>query len=249
MEHSVEEQIEENVRFCEELLKRNPNFIPEESGIDWVDESPFVSPPEPEQTQQEPSVSTHPVVAVAIPDQPEEHTSKSVVKIVRSLFICVAIALVTGVLITKFVANHTTVEGPSMQPTLQNGDNLVVEKVSYLVGQPDRFDIIVFEHSKRTNYIKRVIGLPGERVRIEGEKIYINDKPIYDPYSDGSLSDGGIASQTITLGSDEYFVLGDNRDSSEDSRSKNVGPVKAGKIKGRAWLRVTPLDQLGFLDS
>ena len=174
---------------------------------------------------------------------------KKVMKELMSTAIYLLGVLCLTWLVIHFVGQRTEVEGASMEATLSEGDNLIVDKITYRFSDPKRFDIIVFEHSERTNYIKRVIGLPGERVRIEGGKIYINDKPIYDPYSDGSLSDGGIASQTITLGSDEYFVLGDNRDSSEDSRSKNVGPVKAGKIKGRAWLRVTPLDQLGFLNS
>lgn len=134
-----------------------------------------------------------------------------------------------------------------MEPALKDGDNLVVEKVSYLFGSPDRFDIIVFEQSENVNYIKRVIGLPGESVRIAEGKIYINDKPIFDAYSNGSQMDSGLAENTVTLGSDEYFVLGDNRNGSEDSRNPNVGAVKSDQIVGKAWLRVTPLEMFGLL--
>ena len=86
-------------------------------------------------------------------------------------------------------------------------------------------------------------------MRIEEGKIYINGAPIYDAYGDGTMEDGGIAEETITLGSDEYFVLGDNRDSSEDSRDEKVGPVKAEKIIGRAWLRVTPFERFGLIEN
>lgn len=134
-----------------------------------------------------------------------------------------------------------------MQPTLKNENHLVVEKISYLFGEPERFDIIVFEHSANANYIKRVIGLPGEQVQISEGKIYINDKPIYDEYGDGSMDDAGIAGEKLTLGPEEYFVLGDNREGSEDSRSETVGPVSADKIIGRAWLRILPANEFGLL--
>lgn len=134
-----------------------------------------------------------------------------------------------------------------MQPALQNGNHLIVEKISYLMGEPERFDIIVFEHSENVNYIKRVIGLPGEQVQIREGKIYINDKPIYDQYGDGSMDNAGIAGEKLTLGPEEYFVLGDNREGSEDSRSETVGLVRADKIIGRAWLRILPVNEFGFL--
>lgn len=277
MEQMTEDQIEDNVRYCEELLRNNPDFIPEEES-DWWKPAPAEHAPvaetrspavPPEQTVRpepipQPALHFEPVQSPAPPDavtqipltsgiQRQEETvgesqTGSVFKLLRSLLICAVIALATGILITKFIANHTMVEGSSMEPALKDGDNLIVEKVSYLFGDPARFDIIVFKQSENINYIKRIIGLPGERVRIEEGKIYINDNPIFDPYGDGSLTDGGLAENTVTLGSDEYFVLGDNRDGSEDSRNKNVGSVKESQILGKAWFRVTPFQQFGFLD-
>lgn len=247
MGQNVDEEIEENVRFCEELMKRNPDFVleeslsdlddPDENGAD--DATPFV-PSEPEVLpKREPMIKEVP--------SPPEKSGTSVWKTVRSLLICIVIALAAGVLLTKFVANYTLVEGSSMQPTLKNENHLVVEKISYLFGEPERFDIIVFEHSANANYIKRVIGLPGEQVQISEGKIYINDKPIYDEYGDGSMDDAGIAGEKLTLGPEEYFVLGDNREGSEDSRSETVGPVSADKIIGRAWLRILPANEFGLL--
>ncbi len=252
MSQSIDEQIEENVRFCEELLKRNPNFAVKEDFSDldgfWEEmpqedvaaDEPSVVPFEPEYiAKREPA-------SEAVRSLPEK-SGTSAWRTVRSLLICIVIAVAAGVLITKFVANYTLVEGSSMEPALQNGNHLVVEKVSYLMGEPQRFDIIVFEHSANAKYIKRVIGLPGEQIQISEGKIYINDKPIYDEYGNGSMEHGGIASEKLTLGPHEYFVLGDNRDGSEDSRSEMVGPVSEDKILGRAWLRILPADEFGLL--
>lgn len=247
MDQTIDEEIEENVRFCEELMKRNPDFVPEESL--FVLDEPFDMPQEDDMAgvtsfvPSEPEILPQTQAARSLPDK----SGISVWKTVRSLLICIAIAIVSGVLITKFAANYTLVEGSSMQPALQNGNHLIVEKISYLMGEPERFDIIVFEHSENVNYIKRVIGLPGEQVQIREGKIYINDKPIYDQYGDGSMDNAGIAGEKLTLGPEEYFVLGDNREGSEDSRSETVGLVRADKIIGRAWLRILPVNEFGFL--
>lgn len=275
MSQLIDEQIEENVRFCEELLKRNPGFVPveEEWGGDAHETPPVVKtplqdsgiasavkPPLSPKIETPPPVAKTPPVAepvVVIPaasgmdllkEEPEQSEQRSVFKTVASFLICTAIAFLLGILITKFVANHTMVDGSSMEPALQNGDNLIVEKISYLAGDPDRFDIIVFKQNENTCYIKRVVGLPGERIQIQNGKTYVNGKPIYDAFGDGDMDDGGIASKEITLGQDEYFVLGDNRDGSEDSRSEKVGPVKAEQIEGRAWFRITPLQNFGILE-
>lgn len=289
---SVEEEIEESLRICEELLNQNEteNLMPENPiQDDWEeltektpDESPEESSEEireevPEEAAEKyqildeiPKKTTTPQIEripAAKPEpikpEPEQKQTKKqktvskqktpkkrgILRTIISFLICIVIAFAVAVFITKFVANHTTVDGTSMEPALHDGDNLIVEKLSYMMGEPQRFDVIVFRHTESTNYIKRIIGLPGEKVRIEEGKIYINEAPIYDTYGDGTMEDGGIAEETITLGSDEYFVLGDNRDGSEDSRDENVGPVKADQIIGRAWLRVTPFEQFGFIEN
>ncbi len=185
------------------------------------------------------------------PDEEEEKqgTKKNGIrKTIISFLVCVVIAVTAAILISCFVANHTTVEGNSMKPGLASGDHLVVEKVSYFTGKPKRYDVIVFQYNETTNYIKRVIGLPGETVRIDEEgKIYINDCAVFDEYGNGVIEDAGIAKNNVNLGEDEYFVLGDNRNASKDSRSSEVGMVKEDQILGKAWLRVLPLEKFGII--
>lgn len=142
------------------------------------------------------------------------------------------------------------VDGRSMNATLNDGDNLIVEKLSYRFGDPERFDIIVFppQESPKEHYIKRIIGLPGETVQIDAEgKIYINGEVLEENYGLETIRNAGRAAEPITLGDDEYFVLGDNRNNSKDSRSDAVGNVKRSSITGRAWLRIWPLSDIGFL--
>lgn len=149
-----------------------------------------------------------------------------------------------------YVGQQVEVEGHSMMNTLNNGEHLILEKVSYRFGSPKRFDIIVFRpyaQEKETYYIKRIIGLPGESVQITGDDIYINGELLEEDFGREEIWDPGIAGNEILLGDDEYFVLGDNRNSSIDSRDAGVGLVKRDSIVGRAWLRIWPLDKIGVL--
>ena len=159
-------------------------------------------------------------------------------------------ALVAGItfLIIHFVGQRTVVNGVSMQPTLSDGDNLIVDKLSYRFHDPDRFDIIVFPQGDGRYFIKRIIGLPGENVRIDEDgSIYIDGEKLSESYGKEVIQDPGLAKDGIELGADEYFVLGDNRNDSMDSRMAEVGPIVGERIIGRAWLRIYPFDQIGFL--
>ena len=151
-------------------------------------------------------------------------------------------------LVITFVGQRTEVEGASMENTLHNGDNLIVDKLSYRFHDPDRFDIIVFPQEDGRYFIKRIIGLPGENVRIDEDGfIYINGENLQETYGKEVMRDPGLAKDGIQLGADEYFVLGDNRNDSMDSRMAEVGPIVGERIIGRAWLRIYPFDQIGFL--
>ena len=151
-------------------------------------------------------------------------------------------------LVITFVGQRTEVEGASMENTLHNGDNLIVDKLSYRFHDPDRFDIIVFPQEDGRYFIKRIIGLPGESVRIDEDGfIYINGENLQESYGKEVMRDPGLAKDGIQLGADEYFVLGDNRNDSMDSRMAEVGPIVGERIIGRAWLRIYPFDQIGFL--
>lgn len=155
-------------------------------------------------------------------------------------------------LVITFVGQRTEVEGASMENTLHNGDNLIVDKLSYRFHDPERFDIIVFpfKYQDNTYYIKRIIGLPGETVQImEDGSIYINGERLDESYGMEVIKPEtiGRAADPIVLGEDEYFVMGDNRNNSSDSRTEIVGNIKREDIIGKAWLRIWPLADFGLL--
>ncbi len=164
----------------------------------------------------------------------------------------VYIAIIVGLtwLIITFVGQRTSVSGHSMETTLQDGDQLIVDKISYRFRDPKRYDIIVFpyQYEENTYYIKRIIGLPGETVQVVDGYVYINGSRLEsDIYGNELMDDPMAASQPITLGEDEYFVLGDNRNHSQDSRDPSVGEVKKDTIMGKAWVRIYPFDKMGVI--
>ncbi len=169
---------------------------------------------------------------------------------ILQMSIYLLIVLCVTFLLIHYVGQRTRVQGDSMRPTLHDGDNLIVDKLSYRFVEPQRFDIIVFpyEHRDKTYYIKRIIGLPGERVRIDQEgTIYINGEVLQEDYGAEVMVSPGRAVTEITLGKDEYFVLGDNRNNSSDSRDPSVGNIHRDRIIGKAWIRIWPLSDFGFL--
>ncbi|RGS35537.1 signal peptidase I [Coprococcus eutactus] len=163
------------------------------------------------------------------------------------LFLCMYILIVIGICwaVLTYVGQRTEVSGESMSNTLHSGDTLWIDKLEYEFGSPKRFDVVVFpyEEEKDTFYIKRIIGLPGETVYIDEEgTIYINDEPLEgDKYGREPIAEDkrGVASEEVTLGDDEYFVLGDNRNNSRDSRFEDVGNIHKDVIIGRAVFRFT----------
>lgn len=155
-------------------------------------------------------------------------------------------------LVITFVGQRTEVSGESMEPTLSNGDNLIVDKFTYHFQDPKRFDIIVFpfQYAEDTFYIKRIIGLPGETVQIDARgTIYIDGEILEESYGREVISPEttGIAAEPVTLGEDEYFVMGDNRNNSTDSRMEIVGNIQRKNIIGKAWVRIWPFDKIGVL--
>lgn len=156
-------------------------------------------------------------------------------KVIKEVIPYIVIVVVV-VLIRTFIITPVRVDGDSMKNTLKNGDILLLYKLSSI----DRFDIIVLDEEKdNEKIIKRVIGLPGETVAIKKEKIYINDKVIDDEYAYGQTSDYN----KVTLKDDEYFILGDNRLISKDSRY--FGPIKENEIKGKIVFRLFPFTKIG----
>lgn len=187
-------------------------------------------------------------------NMPEENTpegtGKRIGKEILSFVLYFVIVIAAMLLIIHYVGQRTEVSGSSMENTLSDGDNLIVDKISYRFQDPERYDIIIFpyKYEEDTYYIKRIIGLSGEHVRIDDSgNIYINEKVLKESYGREVIQDPGIARDEITLGEGEYFVLGDNRNNSSDSRDPSVGIIQKKDIIGRAWLQIYPFDEFGFI--
>ena len=160
--------------------------------------------------------------------------------------IYVLILLIITFALHTFCLERTIVSGESMLPTLNDGDQLIADKLSYRFRDPKRYEIIVFPHGNEY-YIKRIIGLPGETVRISDGVIYINDAPLQDTHALSAMVNPGEAADPITLPPDSYFVLGDNRNASIDSRMSEVGNIKKSALLGRCAFRIYPFDKFGFV--
>ena len=175
---------------------------------------------------------------------------KKVIKEIISTSLYVLLVLCLSYLFITFVGQRTEVQGSSMEATLSNGDQLIVDKISYRFRDPKRYDIIVFpfRYEDNTFYIKRIIGLPGETIQIDGEgNIWVNGEILEESYGRERIRDPGLAAEPITLGEDEYFVMGDNRNNSSDSRVEAVGNIHRNEIIGRAFIRIWPLSKFGIL--
>ena len=179
----------------------------------------------------------------------ETEEKPNVMRELLGMLVYVGIVLAITFLIITFVGQRTHVSGESMENTLDDGDQLIVDKLTYRFHDPERFDIIVFpfRYKDNTYYIKRIIGLPGETVQIVDGEIYINGEVLEESYGREVMQDAGLAAEPLTLGDDEYFVLGDNRNYSSDSRDPSVALIHRKEIIGRAWLRIWPLDSFGIL--
>ena len=179
-----------------------------------------------------------------------EGTGKRIGKEILSFVLYFVIVIAAMLLIIHYVGQRTEVSGSSMENTLSDGDNLIVDKISYRFHDPERYDIIIFpyKYEEDTYYIKRIIGLPGEHVRIDDSgNIYINGKVLKESYGREVIQDPGIARDEITLGEGEYFVLGDNRNNSEDSRFSDIGNISKKYIVGKLWFTVSPKSKIGFI--
>ncbi len=175
---------------------------------------------------------------------------KKVIKEIITTSLYVLLVLCLSYLFITFVGQRTEVQGSSMEATLSNGDQLIVDKISYRFRDPKRYDIIVFpfRYEDNTFYIKRIIGLPGETIQIDGEgNIWVNGEILEESYGREMIRDPGLAAEPITLGEDEYFVMGDNRNNSSDSRVEAVGNIHRNEIIGRAFIRIWPLSKFGIL--
>ena len=172
-----------------------------------------------------------------------------ILKEILSTSIYLLFVLMLTYFFITYVVQRTQVSGSSMETTLHDGDNLMVDKFSYRFKDPERFDIIVFPpplQHEDAYYIKRIIGLPVETIQIDEEGvIYIDGEVLDENYGREVIKNPGLAQNAITLGDDEYFVMGDNRNNSTDSRA--FGPIHKRDIIGKAWIRLWPFERFGVL--
>ena len=183
----------------------------------------------------------------------EKFTKKDFIQLLIYFLLVVGITFC----ILHFLGQRTRVSGSSMEATLSDGDNIICDKLTYRISDPERFDIVVFPYEgpgssdsffSKTYYIKRIIGLPGETVYIDyNGNIFINGVKLDENYGLARISNPGLAAEPLTLGEDEYFVMGDNRNNSSDSRFANVGPIKGSHFIGRALVRIYPFNKITSL--
>ena len=184
--------------------------------------------------------------------QKKKKLNSKVIKDVLEVLIGSVAAIFLAVVIIYSIGMRTSVIGDSMEPALWNGQEILINRIGYKLSTPKRGDVVVFLPNGNENshyYVKRVIGLPGEKVLIENGNVYIDGQLLEEDDTYDKISDAGIAQTELELGNDEYFVLGDNRNSSEDSRSGNIGPVNKDTIIGKAWFHMAAgEDGIGLIE-
>lgn len=167
--------------------------------------------------------------------------------LLRELVETVVLSLVIFLLIRMVVQNYR-IESHSMLPNFHEGQFILVNKLAYKLGEPARGEVVVFHNPRNPDedYIKRVIGLPGDTVAIYGQTVYINDEPLPQPYATNPLP-AGYVFEPQEVPPHHIFVMGDNRPNSQDSRFASVGPINEDLIVGKAWLRVWPFAEFGLV--
>ena len=172
------------------------------------------------------------------------------VREVLSWIVELVVVIGLAYVLVSFFGIRTNVVGQAMEQTLENDDDILVNKFAYIISKPKQGDVIVFlpnGNKKSHYYVRRVVAVPGDTVQIKDGALYVNDELYKESTDVASMEDAGIASDAVKLEKDEYFVLGDNRNNSEDSRYANIGNVKRDYIIGKAWFRFSCLGSFGTI--
>ncbi len=171
-------------------------------------------------------------------------------KEVMSWVIECAIVIFIAYTLVTFFGCRTTVVGNAMNDTLTNEEQILVNRFIYNVSSPKQGDVIAFlpnGNEKSHYYVRRVVACPGDTIQIKEGVVYVNGEAYQEKITVATIEDAGVASEEIKLGDDEYFVLGDNRNNSEDSRLANIGNVKKSYIIGKAWFYFKSIGNMGFI--
>ncbi|MDO4262442.1 MAG: signal peptidase I [Eubacteriales bacterium] len=162
------------------------------------------------------------------------------------------LAFAIGCVLVFYFMTRLTCVGQAMEPSINSGDSVLVNRFSYLMTSPKQGDVIVFKPNGNANshyYMRRVIAVPGDRVQIREGFVYVNGELFETGIGSEQMDYAGLAEEELTVGADEYFVLGDNRNMSEDSRSADIGNVRKSDIYGKAWFVVFPWDNFGTVEA
>ena len=162
----------------------------------------------------------------------------------------VVLAFVLACILVYFFGRTVSNVGQSMEPTIYSGDKVLINQFIYMLKGPDYGDVIVFKPNGNVNshyHMKRVVGKPGDTVQVISGRIFVNGEALAEEISTEPMNDAGVAETEVKLGKDEYFVLGDNRNASEDSRSADIGNVNRKDILGKAWFIISPKEQFGYI--
>jgi signal peptidase I len=171
-------------------------------------------------------------------------------KEILSWIVELAIVIVMAYVLVSSFGCRTSVVGQAMESQLQSNDQILVNKFVYMLTKPKTGDVVVFlpnGNEKSHYYVRRVIGTPGDTVQIINGAVYVNGTIYNEDIDVAAIEDAGLAADELTLGKDEYFVLGDNRNNSEDSRYANIGMVKKEYMLGKAWFYFSSIGHMGFI--
>lgn len=184
--------------------------------------------------------------------QKKKRLDPRMLKDIMELLVGGAVAVFLAFVLVFSIGMRTSVIGDSMEPALHNGQEILMNRILYRISKPKRGDVVVFLPNGNQNshfYVKRVVGLPGETVQIKEGNVYIDGVLLEENELFDEMADPGIAQNELLLAGDEFFVLGDNRNSSEDSRSGNIGAVKKDDIIGKAWFHMAAQgDSMGMIE-
>ncbi|RSK27009.1 signal peptidase I [Bacillus sp. HMF5848] len=187
----------------------------------------------------------------------EQTKDNSVIKSFWEWIKALAIAIILATVIRHFLFAPILVDGQSMYPTLHDGDRMIVNKLSYLIGEPERFDIVVFHYNQEQDYIKRVIGLPGDHIEYKDDVLYINGQPYDEQYLnqskagiiDGLLTESfnleDVTNGEFTVPEGQLFVMGDNRRHSKDSR--HIGTINSSSVVGKTSIIYWPFSRIDIV--
>ena len=175
--------------------------------------------------------------------------SQELLREIFSWIFGIALSIFLAAVVVVFLGKSTRVVGMSMEPTLENGQQIFIDRFLYILSSPKAGDVVAFLPNGNENshyYIKRVVAVPGDKVRIADGTLYVNGQE--SKWVTERILDAGIAENDLILGNREYFCIGDNPNNSEDSRSANIGPVEESDIIGKAWFHLkSDTDGIGFI--